>query len=89
MPPGADDEGGRRLRARPGEGRIRVTATVEAFDRTGVEMEALVAATVASLTIYDMIKGVDRWASIETVRLDEKSGGKSGPLWRPQGSRGR
>jgi cyclic pyranopterin phosphate synthase len=63
--------------------RIRVTATVEAVDRTGVEMEALLAATVASLTIYDMIKGVDRWASIEGIRLEEKSGGKSGPLSRP------
>ena len=73
----------------PAKGRIRVTATVEAVDRTGVEMEALMAATVASLTIYDMIKGVDRWASIETVRLEEKSGGKSGPLSRPQGGRGR
>ncbi|MGH7434441.1 MAG: cyclic pyranopterin monophosphate synthase MoaC [Polyangiaceae bacterium] len=65
-------------------GRIRVTATIEAVDRTGVEMEALVAATVASLTIYDMIKGVDRWASIEGIRLEEKSGGKSGPLSRPR-----
>jgi cyclic pyranopterin phosphate synthase len=68
--------------------RIGVTATVEAVDRTGVEMEALVAATVASLTIYDMIKAVDRWASIEAVRLEEKSGGKSGHLTRPQGGRG-
>ena len=64
-------------------GRIRVTATVEAVDRTGVEMEALLAATVASLTIYDMIKGIDRWASIEGIRLEEKSGGKSGPISRP------
>jgi cyclic pyranopterin phosphate synthase len=70
------------------KGRIQVTATVEAVDRTGVEMEAMVAATVASLTIYDMIKAVDRWASIEAVRLDEKSGGKSGPLSRPKGKRG-
>lgn len=73
----------------PARGRIRVTATVEALDRTGVEMEALMAATVASLTIYDMIKGVDRWASIEAVRLEEKSGGKSGLVTRPEGARGK
>jgi len=66
-------------------GRIRVTATVEAVDRTGVEMEALVAATIASLTVYDMIKSVDRWASIEAVRLESKSGGKGGDLSRPPG----
>lgn len=67
----------------PARGRIHVTATVEALDRTGVEMEALVAATVASLTIYDMIKSADRWASLESVRLEAKSGGKSGDLSRP------
>ena len=67
----------------PARGRIEVTATVEAVDRTGVEMEALVAATVASLTIYDMIKSADRWASIEAVRLEAKSGGKGGDLSRP------
>jgi cyclic pyranopterin phosphate synthase len=64
-------------------GEIRVRATVEAVDRTGVEMEAMVAASVASLTVYDMIKGVDRWATIERVRLEEKSGGKSGAVRRP------
>jgi cyclic pyranopterin phosphate synthase len=64
-------------------GEIRVRATVEAVDRTGVEMEAMVAASVASLTVYDMVKGLDRWATIERVRLEEKSGGKSGPVRRP------
>ncbi len=68
----------------PARGRIQVTAAVEAMDRTGVEMEALVAATVAALTVYDMIKSVDRWASIEAVRLESKSGGKSGDLSRPR-----
>jgi cyclic pyranopterin phosphate synthase len=64
-------------------GEIRVRAVVEAVDRTGAEMEAMVAASVASLTLYDMIKSADRWATIEGVRLEEKSGGKSGHLTRP------
>jgi cyclic pyranopterin phosphate synthase len=64
-------------------GEIRVRATVEAVDRTGVEMEAMVAASIASLTVYDMIKSADRWAAIDRVRLDEKSGGKSGDVARP------
>jgi cyclic pyranopterin phosphate synthase len=64
-------------------GAIRVRATVEAVDRTGVEMEALVAASVAALNVYDMIKSADRWASIDAVRLEEKSGGKSGDTKRP------
>jgi cyclic pyranopterin phosphate synthase len=68
---------------RPG-GAVRVKATVEAVDRTGVEMEALVAASVAALTVYDMIKSADRWACIEAVRLEEKSGGKSGDTTRPR-----
>ena len=64
-------------------GELRVRATVEAFDRTGVEMEAMVAASVAALTVYDMIKSADRWASIDAVRLETKSGGKSGTVARP------
>jgi cyclic pyranopterin phosphate synthase len=64
-------------------GELRVRATIEAVDRTGVEMEAMVAASVASLTVYDMIKSADRWATIDAVRLDAKSGGKSGDLRRP------
>jgi cyclic pyranopterin monophosphate synthase len=58
--------------------RVVVTAMAEAFDRTGVEMEALVAASVACLTIYDMLKGVDRDMVIGEVRLLEKSGGRTG-----------
>jgi cyclic pyranopterin phosphate synthase len=65
-------------------GELRVRATVEAFDRTGVEMEAMVAAAIASLTIYDMVKSADRWAAIDAVRLEAKSGGKSGDVRRPQ-----
>jgi cyclic pyranopterin phosphate synthase len=60
---------------------IRCTAQVETQGRTGVEMEALCAVQVALLTIYDMCKAVDRGMVIENVRLEEKSGGKSGH-WR-------
>ena len=63
---------------RPG---IRIRAEVRGVDRTGFEMEALTAVSVAGLTIYDMCKSADRAMSIERVRLDEKRGGKSGP-WR-------
>jgi cyclic pyranopterin phosphate synthase len=62
----------------PGTGRIRVEATVRATDRTGVEMEALTAAAVAALSLYDTAKAFDRAARIEGVRLLAKSGGKSG-----------
>jgi cyclic pyranopterin monophosphate synthase len=57
---------------------IRVIASVRTTDRTGVEMEAMTAVAVASLTIYDMVKGVERDVIIETVRLVSKSGGRSG-----------
>lgn len=57
---------------------IEVSATVEATDRTGVEMEALTSVTVAALTIYDMCKSVDREMTINDIRLTHKSGGKSG-----------
>lgn len=60
---------------------IDCTATAECVGRTGVEMEALTAASVALLTIYDMCKAVDRGMLIESVRLLEKLGGKSGH-WR-------
>ncbi len=68
-------------------GIVSVRATAEAFDRTGVEMEALVAASVASLTIYDMVKSADRWMVIDEVALLEKSGGRSGDVRRPTGAR--
>ena len=57
---------------------VRFTAAVRCSGNTGVEMEALTAASVAALTLYDMVKAVEKSASIETVRLLEKSGGKSG-----------
>jgi len=59
-------------------GRIRVQTTVRAFDRTGVEMEALTAAAVAALSLYDTAKAFDRAARIDGVRLLAKSGGRSG-----------
>ena len=59
-------------------GRIEATATVKAFERTGVEMEAMTAAAVAALTIYDMCKGADKGIRIENIRLLYKEGGKSG-----------
>ncbi len=57
---------------------IFIRAEVQAIDRTGVEMEALTAVSVAALTIYDMCKAVDRGMRIEAVQLEEKLGGKSG-----------
>ncbi len=60
---------------------LRVTATVAATARTGVEMEALTAVSVACLTVYDMVKAVDREMRITDVRLLEKSGGSRGD-WR-------
>ena len=59
-------------------GRIRVQTTVRAKDRTGVEMEALTAAAVAALSLYDTAKAIDRAARIDGLRLLEKRGGKSG-----------
>ena len=57
---------------------VDIAATVRATGRTGVEMEALLAATAAALTIYDMCKSIDRGMTIEQVRLEEKTGGTRG-----------
>ena len=57
---------------------VAITATVKAFDRSGVEMEALAAVSAAALTVYDMCKAIDRGMVISEIRLDEKRGGKSG-----------
>jgi cyclic pyranopterin phosphate synthase len=59
---------------------IGITAKVKSTGKTGVEMEALTAAAVAALTIYDMCKAVDRGMKIENIRLVRKSGGKSGTI---------
>lgn len=58
--------------------RVEIRAEVSAVDRTGVEMEALTAVSVAALTVYDMCKAVDRGMRIGSVQLEEKLGGKSG-----------
>jgi cyclic pyranopterin phosphate synthase len=59
---------------------VAITARVETRGQTGVEMEALTAVSTAALTIYDMVKAVDRGMSIEAIRLERKEGGKSG-VW--------
>jgi cyclic pyranopterin phosphate synthase len=66
----------------PAENVLRIQAVVRIYARTGVEMEALTAASVAALTVYDMCKAVDRDMTIEQVRLEEKSGGRSGTFVR-------
>ena len=66
-----------------GEGRVDITASAEVTARTGVEMEALTAATVAALCIYDMCKSADRTMALEQAALWEKSGGRSGNFRRP------
>jgi cyclic pyranopterin phosphate synthase len=67
---------------RPGEGLVEVEAQVKVGGRTGVEMEALTAVSVAALTIYDMCKAVDKEMVVGNIRLMEKRGGKSGTFVR-------
>ncbi|HEY2259005.1 MAG TPA: cyclic pyranopterin monophosphate synthase MoaC [Solirubrobacteraceae bacterium] len=67
----------------PQEGEIELIAEARTSGPTGVEMEALTAASVAALTVYDMVKGIERGAEIASVALIEKSGGRSGH-WRRQ-----
>ena len=62
----------------PGDGAVDITATVRTTGRTGVEMEALTAASVAALTVYDMCKAIDRAMQIDGLRVVHKDGGKSG-----------
>jgi cyclic pyranopterin phosphate synthase len=64
-----------------GEETVEIVARVETRGETGVEMEALTAVSAAALTVYDMVKAVDRGMTIEAIRLDEKRGGASGD-WR-------
>ncbi len=68
------------VRLEPDEARssIEIEARVETHGKTGVEMEALTAASVAALTIYDMVKAIDRGMTIDAIHLAHKSGGKSG-----------
>jgi cyclic pyranopterin phosphate synthase len=67
----------------PATDLLRSEATVRVFGRTGVEMEALTAVSVAALTVYDTCKAIDRVMTIEQIRLEEKSGGRSGTFQRP------
>ncbi len=64
------------------EDRVAITATVRTADRTGVEMEALTAVTVAALAVVDMVKGVDRSAEITDCKIIHKAGGRSGDWYR-------
>lgn len=68
-------------------GRLSVEARVRTVDKTGVEMEALTAAAVAALTVYDMVKAVEKGVTIAEVALMEKTGGKSGRWTRGRRSR--
>ncbi|MGL4554980.1 MAG: cyclic pyranopterin monophosphate synthase MoaC [Gemmataceae bacterium] len=61
----------------PDDSSVRIEASVRTFGRTGVEMEALTAASVAALTVYDMCKAVDRVMTVERIRLESKTGGKA------------
>ena len=63
---------------------VDITAAVRTTDRTGVEMEALTAVSVAALTVVDMVKAVDKAAVITDVRVETKTGGKSGDFLRPE-----
>jgi len=65
------------------EESVDITATVRTTDRTGVEMEALTAVSVAALTVVDMVKAVDKAAVITDIRVEAKSGGRSGDWVRP------
>jgi cyclic pyranopterin phosphate synthase len=62
------------------ESTVEITATVHSTGKTGVEMEALTAVAVSALTIYDMLKAVDRGMHLEAIRLVKKKGGKSGTI---------
>jgi cyclic pyranopterin monophosphate synthase len=63
---------------------VKITATVETVGKTGVEMEALTAVSVAALTVYDMVKAVEKTACIQNIRLVEKHGGLSGDVLNEQ-----
>lgn len=65
---------------------VEVEATVRTADRTGVEMEALTAVTVAGLAVIDMVKALDKGTTLESVRITRKTGGKSGDWVRPEES---
>ena len=68
-----------------GNDSVGITARVKSTGKTGVEMEALVAASVSALTIYDMCKSVDRAMTVAEIHLESKTGGKSGTYQRKEG----
>ncbi|OLR90278.1 molybdenum cofactor biosynthesis protein C [Actinokineospora bangkokensis] len=74
---------GVRVELDPVGADVRIRATVRTTDRTGVEMEALTAVSVAALTLHDMVKAVDPAATIDAVRVERKEGGKTGTWERP------
>jgi cyclic pyranopterin phosphate synthase len=67
-----------------GADHVELIASASVHGRTGIEMEAMTAAAIAALTVYDMVKGLDRGAAIDRVELLTKSGGKSGDWRRPE-----
>ena len=72
------------VQARVEGDRVVIEAEARTVGRTGVELEAMTAATIAALTVYDMVKGIERSVSVESVTLVEKSGGRSGTWTRGQ-----
>jgi cyclic pyranopterin phosphate synthase len=78
------------VRTRLCENGVAITSKIKTMAVTGVEMEALVAASIAALTVYDMCKALDKSIAIQDVRLERKSGGKSGKYRRsPTGTKGK
>lgn len=71
------------VQARVDGDRVVIEAEARTVGRTGVELEAMTAATIAALTVYDMVKGLERGVTVERVALVEKSGGRSGTWTRP------
>jgi cyclic pyranopterin phosphate synthase len=72
------------VQARVDGDRVVIEAEARTVGRTGVELEAMTAATIAALTVYDMVKGIERGVTVESVALVEKSGGRSGTWTRDQ-----
>ena len=66
----------------PGETQLKISVTTQSTSRTGVEMEAMVAASIAALTVYDMCKAIDREMTIGSIQLESKSGGTRGDYQR-------
>lgn len=78
-----------QAQVKPGKSGVEIRVEVKTVERTGVEMEALMGASAAALTVYDMLKSVDRGMVIEQVRLEHKSGGRSGTWSRGGVGRGK